>query len=149
MSFNTKMILGMGAFVVVALGLLFLWPNPDAAELEDLVREFAEMAGRGDVDGCMAYVYENYDANGEDYEAVERKAKRYIGNPQFRKFALSDIGAEVSGDDGRVQFTVTFQMEFQGSSIDHPVDVLLSFRRLDGKWKIISYDVTGGGRFPF
>ncbi|MHC4605771.1 MAG: nuclear transport factor 2 family protein [Planctomycetota bacterium] len=142
MGFHTKIILAFAVLIAVALAVLFLWPDPEAAELENLVVRLAEMAKKGDVDGCMRHVHPDYNSRGETYEDVDARARQYLSQTVYRGFEMDDLGVEVFGEKARARFVLTVWPEFAGRKFPRTASVTLEFTRSGGGWKIIGYSVS-------
>lgn len=143
MNFHMKIIAAVGALIAVALGVLFLWPDPEAAELGDVVRRIYAAIRSGDADRCMSFVHEGFNSNGETFETLRDRAASYLRNENVRNAEFGDPDVEVFGVDGRARFTAAVQFDLQGNGFRRNYDVVLEFHKFDGAWKIVGYEVEG------
>ena len=137
MSFQVKVIAGVGAVMGAALLWILFFRTSDEQAIEALCRKGVEAAQSGDVDGVVALLSTSFKNNEGDYAHAVGRLKGAV--PQLRgALEMTSFVAQVDGD------AATATVGLRGHALGRELwrsALAMRFRKEDGVWKVTSADV--------
>lgn len=134
MRFHFKIALSVAVVVGAALAAVLMLPGGEKKAIENLLRDAARAAERGDADAVVGLLSPGYRSGDQDYEAMARRLRAEIA-PRRHETVELDCTVETRGAEAvaRVRLKVK-----AGPSESGEAQFTLRLRKEGGAWKIAS-----------
>ncbi len=132
-----KIAIGVALLVVLAAAAVFLFRSSDEEKIENLLKDCAQAAERGDPEGILRHVSRSCRIGEGDYAAVESRVRRELKEPG--RLGQLSVGStiHVIGDEADANVLVRSRILNRDLG-EKPFKVKL--KREEGDWKIVYVD---------
>jgi hypothetical protein len=138
MSFNAKVLLGVGGLIALAALAVFLLSSSEEKVIQKLLEGGLKAAEEGNGEGVIALISPNYKNGDQTYDGIVKRIRLAVAQ-RVTPARMEGAAIQVSGDDADASVTVVvgalqYRREF---------GLRLKLKKENGEWKVTSAEEAG------
>ena len=138
MSFNAKVLLGVGGLIVLAALAIFLLSSSDEKVIQKLLEGGLKAAEEGNAEGVIALLSRNYKNGEQTYDGIVKRIRRAVSQ-RISPARMEGAAMQISGDDADVSLRVIVG----ALQLKREFGLRLKLKKENGEWKVTSAEEVG------
>lgn len=138
MSFNLKVLIGVGGLIAAAALAVFLFSSSEEKVIQKLLEGGLKAAEEGNAEGVVALVSKNYKNGDQTYDGIVRRIRQAVAQ-RISPARMDGAAIQVSGDDADANVKVIVG----AMQLKREFGLRLKLKKENGEWKVTSAEEVG------